>query len=253
MNIVFCTDNQYEQVGTSMVSIFEHCTQQINVYLLTAKESDEISDLYKLANHYNQTFKHIIIDKTNLPFLSLINIADDCHPALGKTLPDSAYYRWLIQDYIDDNKCLYLDTDVLVNQDITEFYNTDMSNYSICGSRGLVYPTEIVTGVLLMNLDYFRKHNVFDKLVQDTINKHNNNDRINDQYILNEVLNDSKLIMPDNYMLQALYLNLQFAKKLDIWKFIHYADFRKPWKCKMKWDEIWHDYNKIYKQIKDNA
>ena len=61
MNIVFCTDNQYEQVGTSMVSLFEHCNQQINVYLLTAKESDEISDLYKLANHYNQRINNSFV------------------------------------------------------------------------------------------------------------------------------------------------------------------------------------------------
>lgn len=250
MNIVFCTDNQYEQIGTSMVSLFEYCSNKINVYLLTANDSDELKNLYKLAEHYNQTFKHIIIDKSKLTFLSLINIKDNCHQGLGKLLPDSAYYRWLIQDYINDDKCLYLDTDVIVNNNIIDFYNKDISNYSICGSCSIHRPNEVVSGVLLMNLDYFRKNNVYDKLVNTIVNNKINGDKINDQYILNIVLDNSKLILESKYYLQALYSNLQFAKKIDAWKFLHYTDMLKPWKYdNVSWGEVWHKYNNIYKEI----
>lgn len=93
MNIVFCTDNQLEQVGTSMTSLFELTNEPITVYLFSAIKYPELINLHKLANSYGQEFKHILIDKSKIPFLKDINIKEDCHQGLGKLLPDSAYYR----------------------------------------------------------------------------------------------------------------------------------------------------------------
>ena len=247
MNIVFCTDNQLEQVGTSMTSIFELTNEPITVYLFSAIKSPELINLHKLTNSYGQEFKHILVDKSKIPFLKTINIKEDCHQGLCKLLPDSAYYRWLIPEYLKHNKCLYLDTDIIANKDITSFYNMDIDKFSVVGSSAKRRSPEIISGIMLMNLIYFRQNNVYEQFCNKVIEEHNNGQMVNDQRILNLVLKDSIYNIYE-LNLQALPQHMMNYYSISEFTFVHYSDFYKPWKKPVLFDHLWFKYNTIYKE-----
>ena len=114
----------------------------------------------------------------------------------------ATYYRLQLPSLLSDyDKCIYLDVDTCVCVDLTDLYQTNMSDYYIAGviAAGYLYPEENVqkktaeleidnleayinAGVLLMNLRKMRNDHmddVFQKLMarkytsqdQDILNK----------------------------------------------------------------------------------
>lgn len=161
-------------------------------------------------------------------------------------------------------KCIYLDCDVLVCQDLSELFRTDISEKYIAGVRApRHYRTEkeiqenllrleisaidqyINAGVMLMNLDRMRKdgiENQFHHLIK-------NNYPAQDEDIINKVCYGMIQILPPRYNIMPygflsepaaeVYQNdpgLQRAYSLDEWNncrlnpaIIHYATRHKPW------------------------
>ena len=89
----------------------------------------------------------------------------------------ASFYRLVISDMVDDEKCLFLDGDIIVNSDLSELYCTDLEGVYLAGVKDcciqhdmerqasykdvLAIPTMdnyINAGVLLMNLQLLRDH-----------------------------------------------------------------------------------------------
>lgn len=94
-------------------------------------------------------------------------------PVLDR-LSKETYYRLLIGDILpcDVHKILYLDPDIVINKNLSDFYNTDITDYIVAGGthtfgfvgRGNLMrlgmkktSTYINAGVLLINLDKWRE------------------------------------------------------------------------------------------------
>lgn len=87
-----------------------------------------------------------------------------------------SFARCYLPDILPNiDKILYLDLDLYINQDISALWNIDISNYAISGVIDLNirnFPLTYIdnlncyinSGVLLMNLKYFREHNLVEKL-----------------------------------------------------------------------------------------
>lgn len=184
-----------------------------------------------------------------------------------------ALYRFFLPKYLgsDVHKVLYLDCDVIVNSNLDELFEMDMHDKAIAGCidpqtyskevfTRLEYDFEkkyICSGVLMMNLDYWRELGLSDRIIYFM---KTNRDKLYfpDQDALNYLCYDNKIIIPAEYGVQVSFLrdsrflieHIDYLDKIiDNPKIIHYAGYA-PWVyCKNK---SLHSYMwwKTYRSLK---
>lgn len=166
----------------------------------------------------------------------------------------SAWYRILIPEILDKtiSKVLYLDSDTIVNGSLKELFTLNIKNYSIAAvlnslnneeyNKRLELPLNndyFCSGVILMNLEYWRNNNLTSKILKWT--KENRNKILcPDQDALNVICKNSKLLLPFKYG----YIH-DYDNKIDAIIY-HYAII-KPWIYVYKdpYKKIWEKYNRL--------
>lgn len=94
----------------------------------------------------------------------------------------SAWYRILIPKLLPKNinRVLYLDSDTLINGSLKNLYNINLNNYSLAAVTDILNLKEsilkrlpmiksniyVCTGVMLLNLEFWRKNNLSDKILK---------------------------------------------------------------------------------------
>lgn len=117
------------------------------------------------------------------------------------------FFRLLAPLFIPEERIIYLDSDVLAFEDLSEMYQLDMNDNYIYGfldllSNGIDYlglksDKYVNAGVLLINLDLIRKNKKYKELLSMKIyNKKLNN---NDQTIINYIFYPNIGILPSKY------------------------------------------------------
>lgn len=179
-------------------------------------------------------------------------------PVLDR-LSKATYYRLLIGDILPESvhRLLYLDPDIVINGDLSEFYNTDMGDSVLAGCCHLYGFNEWVNfhrlripvkkrihyinaGVLLIDLDKWRK-TVTLKQILDFIQKRIRYLLLADQDVINVLFAD-KLMHVDERLYnldEKTYkyfmrksagnnrINLDWVRKNTA--IIHYNGKHKPW------------------------
>lgn len=257
--IVLCSDENY--IVPTYITLFSLLKNYrgnniIEVFILT-RDKDDLRKNEKLFQLLESNFAYLC-----LHILSVGTYFD-------RIVINSSYisnvtmYRLLIPRMIDAESCLYLDSDIVVEEDISYLLEIDMSGYCIAGvkdltiangihhSRFLGIPTTdyLQAGVLLMNLKEIRRLGLDEELVQKGVQEQF---PYNDQDILNVVFNGKSknidlrfnavtvnIIRNDN-TLDEMYgkEKVKIAKERPV--VIHYAGYRKPWVykhmyCAKKW------------------
>ena len=182
------------------------------------------------------------------------------------TISLASYYRLYIPQFVSESKCLYIDGDVVINTDLREVYNTDLTGYYVAGVRdcgvqiGLKESWEwmpkidvpdfhkyINAGFLLFNLDKIRKDNIQEKFVQAIGNGY----RYMDQDILNMYCYGKILTLPIRYNLFSDYYehldkmigtdySTEELTNIEKGLLVHYAGVFKPWYCRrLKANQLW--------------
>ncbi len=254
MNIAFCFNDAYvDKIAVTMLSILKnHPKTEIDFYLFSSDLSDNnIEKLNKFQIKYKNFSLHSInVDKSlfnnfklNIDYISL-----------------ETYYRYLIADLIPTvDKILYLDGDLIVNRDITSFYDTELGDSYFAGvsdlwaektghTSELGLKKYINAGVLLMNLAKFRADNLSQQLMDKTSLLW---DKIKyqDQDILNIVCQDKILLVDDvyNFTIEHIKSNKAQIKNACV---IHYTGQKKPWgDKKVRLKSLWQKYEKETKKI----
>lgn len=203
-----------------------------------------------------------------------------------KKVTNTDYFRLILDSYINEDKIIALDGDLLVLDDLTELYNIDLENNLIGGCYfrphdvynrkyvqerlGLDEGKRINIGVMLMDLDKIRKENLQKKFIEN-IGKF----EVMSEDIINYVCKDRIKYIPLKYN-----YNLHFYKYKKLLKncpvysqkeyreaqkkptIFHYT-LSKPWKDKnVEKRKLWLSYFKetpykntdlqIKKQLKVN-
>lgn len=270
INILCATDNNYvPYCGIMLTSVFENNKDvAVNAFVLIDKPLNKKNQhkMEQLAKQYGQFIKFVLVDNTILQkfptkTMSYWSIA--------------TYYRMFAEELLptDVDKILYLDCDIIVDAPIKDLFDKDMSNIAVAASddiyiysderqKLLEYPPQagyFNAGVLLINLAYWRKHQIGKQCIEYLSN---NYDKIvaNDQDVLNAVLWDKKIHLPlkYNYQLQFLskhFFNLQTDEIKDeiLTTFnnpaiIHYAYSIKPWSMmyyKLPLANRWEHYKRM--------
>lgn len=138
----------------------------VTIYLFTIDcEETNRNRIVKIVKSYNQEIKTYQITKSlfiDLPETGAYSLA--------------FYLRLLAPTLLPDiDKALYLDCDLIVNGDIQELYNINLEDYAVAAVHDATLSYNIVkdylgydywkdgyfnSGVLLMNLRYWRTHNL---------------------------------------------------------------------------------------------
>lgn len=176
-------------------------------------------------------------------------------PLITKRLTQAAYYRLFLSEILplSLNKVLYLDGDTIVRHSLLPLWDTALTNYAVGVimdvSDGdiriynrLKYPYKkgyFNSGVLLINLGYWRENKVVENFV-DYIKNYPERIIQEDQDVLNAVLQDMKFILPVKYNLQTGFLKM--VSMFDYWEYekevkeaitdptiVHFTEKDKPW------------------------
>lgn len=122
MNIVFAADRGYlPHLSVAMLSLAKSMRVPCKIHVITSDISDHdwsrlcsprVFSRHSLARH--------TVDDTHLRDL-----------AMGKHFKVSSYYRLLIPDLIKADRAIYLDADIVVNDDLTFLRDVDLGQHCI--------------------------------------------------------------------------------------------------------------------------
>lgn len=231
LNIVYHSSDLFAPVlGTSMASVFENnkSMDEINIYVFENPLSDENKNrLTKLANNYGRkVFFLRMPDMNKEQNMGLVSVGK-------KGWFFNSYVKLYLDVYLPETveRVLYLDSDVLVVNDLTELINIDMEGHPAAavtdclGEKyysllGLEKNTKYCnSGIILEDLKLWREKKVGDK-VKDYIKKNGGYVFFMEQTAFNGALQDDILILHPKYntytMMQILsYEEIKKLRKCD--------------------------------------
>jgi lipopolysaccharide biosynthesis glycosyltransferase len=126
-------------------------------------------------------------------------------------------------------KVLYLDSDIVVRRPLTALWNTEIGDHALAAVEEFGDPTgtRFNSGVMLINLDFWRRNNVCERAIAFARN-HPEQVKEWDQGALNAVLVDNWKMMPRVWNNQLGSFEIGKAPLLDA-AIVHYDGPIKPW------------------------
>jgi lipopolysaccharide biosynthesis glycosyltransferase len=218
--IVYASDDQFADIlGVSLVSLFENNKNgdEIIVFILDDKISNKNKNkLIKIFNRYNGKYQFIDVSQLIVPELFI-----------SSRWSKSAFTRLFMSELLPENisKVLYLDCDTLINQSLEEIWHIDMANNIIAGvndclssgyKKNLGMNTEspyINSGVILIDLNKFRKFNCGTKIAQ-FIERHGKTIRYPDQDIINGLFEGNILILEPMFNSMTIFYDFTYENML---------------------------------------
>ncbi len=223
INILYATDTNYApHAAASIYSLLSNNKdefEKINIYLIDDSISDKCKDKF---NSMVSSFENAQI--IFYPFEKLqakLKLNDKTGYA------QIGYARLMLSEMINADKVLYIDCDTIINGSLKELWETDMEENIIAGVQDnpAVYALEAVGmtcrdryingGVLLINLNAWRKENIEDAILK-MIDEHNGFVLHHDQGIVNGVCRGKiKILHPKfNTMSQFFLMTAKQIKGL---------------------------------------
>lgn len=251
--VVMATDNHYEPLVVSLTSLAENAGQDTfyDVYILT--DSSFAQDCENAIKRYLGNYA----GRCSLIFKNVGTIFDDALLSIPHTTRPT-YFRLAVPDLLDEDQCIYLDTDTIVMSDLKALFYTPLHD---CYVAGVWHPGVVLfdwestirknakvpdagqyinAGVLVMNLKSLRR----DNMVKRFLELIPQNMPSQDQDILNHACYGKIAFIPLKYNvitkladrgLEDYKNSYSEAELKEAWNkpcIIHYADQYKPWNSK---------------------
>lgn len=270
MNLVFATDNNYAEATAVAVASVLICNQgeKFSFYILTDRLDDKKRRIIEnVVNNFSK--------ESSINFIYLTKeLTQKFVPTIKKNnhVSLATYYRIFIPSLLPDvHKVLYLDGDIICVDKLRAFYETDLSDFSMAGAHDertadpevftrLDYPLKngyVAAGVLLINLDYWRKHSIQEKAAE-YISSFPEKCVWHDQDALNKVLNGTIKFVHIKYnVYEQIYTGTskypaELKQEADEGSFnpviLHFSDMRKPWQAESK-SPFRYTWRKLYKKV----
>lgn len=265
IHIAFGFDHKYVMpCGVAIVSICEHTGSYIMFHALVSSDvaCEDRKRLEGIVHSYKNAITYYDVDKCQFSHLPEV-----CH------ITRSTYNRFLIPKMLsaDIKKVLYLDTDLIAVQSLEPLWNIELKpdepvamaiDARCSGVRqhnAINLPLSesyYNAGVMLMNLECWRKENISDKCIDSIMNY---NWPWLDQDALNVVLRGRIKKLHLKYNLQMafvrclekdweierdLYFTEVYVAKDDP-VIIHYSEETKPWHDNYTHPEEWLKYKAL--------
>ncbi len=247
--IVYSTDNEY--VFVLIVSITS---------LVLSANTDTFYDIYILTDNNfsrkNEVVKSLDEFDKNLK-IEFINVGNKFETVCLRYdfISRPTYFRLALSQLLKEEKCIYLDADTIVCEDLRTLYETDLTDKYIAGIKAPYFHIRkdreryceqaqlpsmeqyINAGVLLLNLREMRKYDLANKFMEYL--KYDM--ECQDQDIINSCCYGKIVLLPFRYNVMTKYANWEMKdyqgvfsdnELIDSWNnpcIIHYADRTKPW------------------------
>lgn len=261
--IVFACDEHYiAPTYVTMLSILLNKAEKTNYKFILLCQDGLSVEARQIMERLSEQFE------VPIKIISMGNIFGNIKMKIEHiTIP--TYYRLCLPEILDEEKCIYLDSDIIVNVDLSELYNTDIETFYLAGvlSEGIrldkIYARELCkriglkdvstyinAGVLIMNLEAIRNDGIMQKWMELAPREF----PAQDQDILNlscygkiklinltyNAMTKSKALVnyKDGYSNNAYTIN-EVNEAFNKPAIIHYADRIKPWNDKKS---FWADY-----------
>lgn len=272
MNIVYiATDSYISLLGISLFSLLENTKDlsKANIYILSPDMTlDNQTVLFNLTKKYNCSIFFRDISDFKQHFSFSFNTSGFNSIVLA---------RLLLTHYLPENisSVLYLDCDVIINGSLSYLETVNLDDHAFAAVPELCMPSAqkkyiglspndqyYNAGILLINLDYWRKHNI-EKQFMDYYASMNGQLLYSDQDILNHCCKEHILPLSHRYNLapvlhyfpryfikkyQPAYYGKNRAEYLDILKhpsIIHFLGDERPWM-----HGNFNPYRKVYEHYK---
>ena len=208
-----------------------------------------------------------------------IKLTGDAISKEWKMAPDGGHInymtfaRYFIPQFVEEEKVLYLDSDVIVTKPLNELFELELENHLVAAAK-IVYGLEdrFNAGVLLINNKLWKEENIQKQCIEITNSEHETLPEA-DQTVLNRLCGDRYIVLDDTYNFQIGYDRLAEQRKQyfileksvnPLPAIIHYLSEDKPWNLfsfsrlrdvwwkysLMDWSEIIaHEIPKTFKSI----
>ena len=238
--IVLAANYAYvDQVLTTIKSICYH-NRSLRFYLI---HSDFPNEWIKQINKRLEKFDSEIIN-CRVTFEQISRYKTD--------ISYTVFLRYFIADFVQEDKALYLDCDLLVTKNLDDLFATDLQDYPLAAVRdfgGRAYFGQEIfnAGVLLVNNAFWKKDNMTQKLIDLTNEWHDKVEQA-DQSILNMLFEHKWLELDFDYnhiVIHKQFTDYQLPAGQDYPGIIHYLSHRKPWKdlAAQTYRDVWWYYH----------
>jgi len=235
MEVLCACDKRYlPHAATMLYSLLEHNNVSRIHFLYSSITNEHLLKLKKMAKNLGgELITYELIDE-ELSTLYVDNWGSE-----------ATYYRITAARVLptDLKKVLYLDSDIIVRRSLQEVWDTGLDGHALAAVEDGWRPPWLPSGakyfnagVLLINLDYWRIHNIYEKVIAFV---KNNPDKVEhwDQDALNGVLVNCWLELPSIWNAQK---RSQLAQGPAI---VHFIGESKPWHW-ANTHPLKHEYNK---------
>ncbi len=252
--LVTINKNYIDPLMVMLYSYIKNNPYLTTVYVMNTDLEEK--DLKKIRDHLDEKLKivDIKVDDSGLQ-----------NAPVSKKFPITMYYRLFAWKYLPKNidKVLYLDPDIIIKEDITDLYNTNLKENYFAAATHVGFFVKLFndirlhikykdiyvnSGVLLMNLKELRKSSISEKEIYIYIHKHKKKLFLPDQDIISALYN-SKILKLDTTIYN--FTEKMVNKYPLTWveentKIIHYCGKNKPWKktYRGKLNSYYHQYEK---------
>jgi len=253
----------YDGLLLCILSMIKHTDRPLNIYILSANLEFMNPDYTPISEENIKFLNEIVKNKNPKSSVKLIMLENNFNNwilssqnRLSEYTP-FAFLRLFADQVYLPNKIIYLDTDIMLNGDISKLYDVDISNYEVGVvldryGRFFIKRNYFNSGVMLMNMKKMKENNTLSKVRKICLTKKM---LLPDQDALNKICK-LKLYLPrkfneqgnpkDNTIIQ------HFSKRIKFFPFFHTVNI-KPWhENKVKtiykinnYDDIYELYHKI--------
>lgn len=164
------------------------------------------------------------------------------------------FARYFIPQFVEEEKVLYLDSDVIVTRNLNDLFKIELGNHLVAAAK-VVYGLEerFNAGVLLINNKLWKAENIQKQCIDITNNEHESLIEA-DQTVLNRLCGQRYIVLDDTYNFQIGYDRLAEERKQyfilekslnPLPAIIHYLSDDKPWNlfsfCRLR--DVWWKYS----------
>ena len=265
INILFGGNYKvFDGLLLALLSMRKHTDEALNVFVLTA-DVTELNPEYKPITQQDiDLLTNLLKEKNANSNVKLITLGKEFNAWVNSSQNKlNAYtpfaFLRLFADKIEElpEKIIYLDTDIMINGNIKELFDYDISNYEMGivkdrYGRFFINHNYFNSGMLLMNLKKIRETDLFTKVKERCVNKKM---AFPDQTALNKLCK-FKLYLPRRFNeqgdLQKDTVVQHFSKRFTLWPYLHTINI-KPWhidkvhkvRKNFAYDDVYEEYNKI--------
>ena len=195
----------------------------------------------------------------------IINMKISSHSLKNYHLPlphlsYATFFRYFIPQFVTEEKALYLDADIIVRDSIEELFLEDFDGFSIAAVEDEFEKNTFNAGVMLIDVDAWRREGITEKLLQLTNEFHESS--YGNQGILNRLFQNNWKKLPQKYNFMVGMDTMARIYGIDSWytesikveneaKIIHYTGI-KPWRLvnlNRFREEWWYYYGLEWSEI----